>query len=328
MTKIWKDLPSSMKLSKYQISTYGQVRNKITQKILNYAANEMGYIRVKLYRDDGKPKKYQLSRLVAYTFCEKKNEDTIADHINHKRNDNCIKNIRWVDSSGNNNNRIRTTYGARRNIVKFNKNNQNIEKIYGSISQACQKENINYSTIKKYIKNVTTVKGYIFGYKEDYIKLDNEEWKLYNEQDKTLFISNMGRVKYKNGRITKGNLCNFTDKYYKTIGHYGKTIRVHRMVMIAFNPRDDQYNLQVDHLNEDKTDNRLCNLEWVTPKINTERAVGHKIHKLNDDLEIIATFNSKSDAAASLGKERKYASKLTVAMNKGYRKWGYYWKCD
>ena len=65
-------------------------------------------------------------------------------------------------------------------------------------------------------------------------------------------------------------------------------IKVHQIVARAFMPQE-QSGMQIDHINGDKTDNRLVNLEWVTPKENTIRSVAtglkpagerHVMHKL------------------------------------------------
>lgn len=47
---------------------------------------------------------------------------------------------------------------------------------------------------------------------------------------------------------------------------------VARLLCTTFKPTDNMDNLHVDHKNCIKTDNRLDNLEWVTPKENTVRA--------------------------------------------------------
>lgn len=44
-------------------------------------------------------------------------------------------------------------------------------------------------------------------------------------------------------------------------GRAGKQYSVHRIVAEAFIPNPNNYT-EVNHINEDKTDNRACNLEW------------------------------------------------------------------
>lgn len=44
-----------------------------------------------------------------------------------------------------------------------------------------------------------------------------------------------------------------------------KTLRVHRMVAKAFIPNDDPENkTEIDHINHDRSDNRVENLRWVS----------------------------------------------------------------
>ena len=46
---------------------------------------------------------------------------------------------------------------------------------------------------------------------------------------------------------------------------------MHRLVLETFNPIENMKEMQVNHKNWDRLDNRLENLEWVTPKENMNR---------------------------------------------------------
>jgi hypothetical protein len=82
-------------------------------------------------------------------------------------------------------------------------------------------------------------------------------------------VSNLGRVaskKYGNRRILAQSkkktgyyevgLCYETNKR--------KWFLVHRLVLSTFNPIDGMENMEINHKDEDKSNNQLDNLEWVT----------------------------------------------------------------
>lgn len=103
------------------------------------------------------------------------------------------------------------------------------------------------------------VKGYEGLYQ---VSVDGEMKSLerISPQGHLLKESIMKPWKTKKGYLT---VCLCKDGKYK---HH----RVHRLVAQAFIPNDDpKHKTQINHINEDKTDNRVENLEWVTPKENT-----------------------------------------------------------
>lgn len=120
--------------------------------------------------------------------------------------------------------------------------------------------------------------------------MKEEIWKDIVGYEGLYQVSNLGNVK----SLKNLNLINPT-KVGK--GYYGLYLSkngirerkyVHRLVLETFKPREDmdikidgRLYLNVDHINNIKTDNRLENLQWLTPKENTRKEVDRRKFKRN-----------------------------------------------
>ena len=86
---------------------------------------------------------------------------------------------------------------------------------------------------------------------------------------------NLWSFKYKTPKLRKpvwvgGYLsCRVRDDYGKA-----KTLYIHKLVALAFIPCDD-LSRRVKHKNEDRSDNRLENIEWVANKEDKEESLNY-----------------------------------------------------
>ncbi|CAI2168469.1 54_t:CDS:2 [Funneliformis geosporum] len=88
------------------------------------------------------------------------------------------------------------------------------------------------------------------------------------------FISNIGRIKNKNSRISEGSIHKGHGYAQTKIGRNNNytPVNIHKLVAEAFisNPENKPF---VNHINGIKTDNQADNLECVFPKENANRKV-------------------------------------------------------
>ena len=123
--------------------------------------------------------------------------------------------------------------------------------------------------------------------------------------------SNLGRVKSlpKNGRkekILKQHINGRNGYCYVQLSKFGKAknVRVHRYIALAFLDNPENENIQVNHIDGCKTNNRIENLEYCSGKQNMRHAydTGLEVPKgirtiCLDDMKIYETL---ADAARSI----------------------------
>lgn len=102
-----------------------------------------------------------------------------------------------------------------------------------------------------------------------------ERWKW--NSDYRVYVSNLGHIKNEH----KQDLPVYIDDngYCRVHTACCRYKTVHRLVMLTWKPIPNAEELTVDHLNHNKRDNSLENLEWVTKEENLRRATEDLIKK-------------------------------------------------
>jgi hypothetical protein len=186
---------------------------------------------------DCKLKQFKAHRVVALTHLPNPNNLPVVDHIDRNRSNYKLSNLRWVDYS-------------------TNGKNSSVKKIYDVIHFT--EEELNSELWKK--------SSYFDGYGMRGIE-----------------VSNLGRYKYYyRGQVLKivtpKKSNNYTSLKSRPINKIGdsKRIQLHKLVWITFNGDFDNKSLVINHIDGNKDNNRLSNLELLTYSENILHA-----HKLN-----------------------------------------------
>ena len=111
-------------------------------------------------------------------------------------------------------------------------------------------------------------------------ELEGEEWKtlFFNNNYE---VSNLGRLRNKKTKIiAKGSI---KKNGYVQVSVDNQNYRLHRLVLQTWCPNEDYEELTVDHINGNRSDNRLENLRWATQEENTAYMLIHR-GELNKEL--------------------------------------------
>lgn len=105
------------------------------------------------------------------------------------------------------------------------------------------------------------------------ITINIERWK-WNRKYR-VFVSNRGRVKNIDGEILKPKTTQ--TGYLAVRVETKKAITIHRLVMETWRPISNFEEMTVDHLDHNKRNNDIRNLEWVTEEENHKRAINDQL---------------------------------------------------
>jgi len=310
----WKDI-EGYKI--YQVSSFGNVRNKNTGRILK-ACNKGGYFSVGL--SNKKIKSIEVHRLVAKAFITNPEN---KPHVNHKDKNglnNNIKNLEWNTVPENNKHRsngvIQTT-NQNLEIYRIDLNTNEILEQYNSIEDGAKwiveqklAKNIHSARccISCCIRQITSSSFDFKWRKIEQIDLENEEWReiiINNNNVEGYFVSSLGRFKNKKSVIMKNYKPHPKGYIYVRVNiqKYG----LHQLIAETFIPNLENKPF-VNHIDGNKTNNAVSNLEWATCSENNLHNFkiglnkGHKRKIIQYDLQMneIKKFETIKEASKDL----------------------------
>ena len=105
------------------------------------------------------------------------------------------------------------------------------------------------------------------------ITINIERWKWNKKYQ--VFVSNRGRVKDINGNLRK--IKTTSTGYLAVRVATKKAMFIHRLVMETWHPISNPEEMTVDHLDHNKRNNDIRNLEWVAEEENHKRAANDSL---------------------------------------------------
>ncbi|AZL89396.1 HNH endonuclease [Megavirus baoshan] len=327
---------------KYKISESGNVINASNDYPIKKTFTS-GYHMVTLSGKNGE-KRLSVHRLVAKTYIPNPKNLRIVDHIDNNKLNNHVSNLRWVSISENTLSYYKN-FAPKNPILQYDTKG-NLIKEWASVREIT-------NAIPNYKKNSLghcivgkgkTAYGYVWRRKNPVVKKEYESVKIKKgEIFKTIPIidgknlskyqvSNKGNIKNDKGLVMKQK----NNDGYKAIGLTNSitgtrdTYRVHRLVAITFIKNNDPKNkIHINHLDKNRSNNCVENLEWVSQKENNCHANGKPIKMIDPETgKIVKLFKSMREANEYLGLKNKNPTISRACKDPERIRFGYKWSYD
>ena len=165
-------------------------------------------------------------------------------------------------------------------------------------------------------------------------KIMEEIWKDIEGYEGLYQVSNMGRVRSlrRNIILKSKRETNEYERVVLSTNNIPKLYSIHRLVAMAFIPNPNNYPI-VNHKDEDRTNNRVDNLEWCTQKYNVNYGTGiakrarsqsKKVLQFKPDGTFVKEWKSINDIERITGYSSGHISRCCRNIRK--TAYGYLWK--
>ena len=332
----------------YSISNLGNVMNNKTNKMMKLNVKS-GYYHVGLINNKNRST-FKVHRLVALAFIDNPENKPEVNHKNKNKLDNSIDNLEWATHKENMQHKsIGLIYTSNKNkqINRLHKISGDILEKYNSIEDAGIWAFENKLTKTSHngrnaIGNcVNGLANLAYGFKwqlEKNESKNNEEWREINLQqlfriekefDKKYFVSNLGRFKNSFGTIMENYKVN--ENGYIRVYIYNKTFALHRLVALTFIENIENKE-QVNHIDGNKLNNSIDNLEFVTNKENQmhkfQIGLGNNYTRKIGQYDLKGNFVKEFKSIIDASKEINISTSAIrcVLSNKGKTAAGFIWK--
>lgn len=161
--------------------------------------------------------------------------------------------------------------------------------------------------------------------------LERQWKKIFIDNKETFYsISNYGEVRNDStGTLLQGSIANNGYKMVHLRYRIDKNLSVHRLVMKAFKPIEDMDELQINHIDGNKLNNYIENLEWSTALENMRHSYLNNLQKnkmlpcYQYDLEgnFIAEFVNSKEASEILNCDYTSIWRCVTEQQQHYKNW-------
>ncbi|AVL94769.1 HNH endonuclease [Moumouvirus australiensis] len=334
----WKTIKE---FPKYKISESGNIINASTNYPIKKTLTS-GYHMV-ILSGETKEKRVSVHRLVAKTYLPNPKNLRIVDHIDNNKLNNHVHNLRWVSASDNAKNYIKN-FAPKNPILQLDTKG-NLIKEWGSTREILDENpnyrhnNLNHCILGK----GRTAYGYVWCRKNPLVKKEAVKYDLAHDEIfkriKKIDENDLSNYKVSN----KGNVINSSGRFLSKMNRDGyicinltikpgvtKRYRVHRLVAITFIKNDDPDNkIHINHIDKNRSNNCVENLEWVTQKENNCHAVGKPVKAINPETgKVFKRFKTMREANKYFELSTKNPTIGRACKDPNRIRFGYKWAYD